>query len=157
MDFKCEPDEFAKLVAEFKAAAIIADNRKGLFVQKNTFLGSQLVMYLTSVKHLSRLLIPLEFRTILVMMDKFLNDLSLSFTQLVHKKWLIQACISTAPSHKTNSSFLIFSCRNGIPSGLFLFLETYLKSHIYVGSDMNDKLRLYNMQWSGVPNFSKEK
>lgn len=60
MDFKCEPDEFAKLVAEFKAAAIIADNRKGLFVQKNTFLGSQLVMYLTSVKHLSRLLIPLE-------------------------------------------------------------------------------------------------
>ena len=57
IDFKCEPDEYAKLVAEFKAAGIIGDNRKGLFLQKNTFLGSQLVTYLTTNKQLSKLVL----------------------------------------------------------------------------------------------------
>lgn len=47
-DFKCEPDEYAKLVEAFKSAGIIGDNRKGLFNQKRTFTGNSFVNFLVT-------------------------------------------------------------------------------------------------------------
>uniref|UniRef100_A0A4W3JU43 Zgc:152951 n=1 Tax=Callorhinchus milii TaxID=7868 RepID=A0A4W3JU43_CALMI len=49
-ELKCERDEYADIVVEFKQAGIIGTNRSGLKVHKHTFSGRQLVKWMNNNK-----------------------------------------------------------------------------------------------------------
>ncbi|XP_064167630.1 uncharacterized protein zgc:152951 [Anguilla rostrata] len=51
---KCERDDFADMVAEFKECGVIGNHRKGLKVYKNSFTGVQLLDWLEREKGLDR-------------------------------------------------------------------------------------------------------
>ncbi|XP_036397051.1 uncharacterized protein zgc:152951 [Megalops cyprinoides] len=53
-EFKCERDEFADVVEEFKHCGVIGSHRKGLRVCRNCFTGVQLVDWLEREKGLDR-------------------------------------------------------------------------------------------------------
>lgn len=55
-DFVCEPDEFAQLIQQLQSTDLIGDHRKGIFMQKNTFRGSDFVKWLVSSKAIGKLL-----------------------------------------------------------------------------------------------------
>lgn len=53
-EFKCERDELADLVEDFKHGSVIGSHRRGLTVYKKTFSGDQLVAWLQKEKGMAR-------------------------------------------------------------------------------------------------------
>ncbi|KAG9349522.1 hypothetical protein JZ751_027967 [Albula glossodonta] len=71
-EFKCERDDWADMVEEFKQCGVIGSHRKGLRVFRNSFTGAQLVNWLEKEKGLDR---SKAFETGKVLMDrKFFNS-----------------------------------------------------------------------------------